>query len=112
MCAEIAPHHLHERALDYLSQLEDSFSHLSAALGIKTITLMADTPLIYGNYSSKMYPIIPDGEDTVSHNTLGKERINSQKILNKILNKLKELTKFESGFKLNNSLKFRPLRCF
>jgi hypothetical protein len=35
---------------------------LSAALGIKTITLMADTPLIYGNYSSKMFPIIPDGE--------------------------------------------------
>ena len=35
---------------------DSSFSHLSAALGIKTITLMADTPLIYGNYSSKMFP--------------------------------------------------------
>jgi hypothetical protein len=23
---------------------------------------MADTPLIYGNYNSKMFPIIPDGE--------------------------------------------------
>ena len=40
---------------------DSSFSHLSSALGIKTITLMADTPLIYGNYSSKMFPIIPDG---------------------------------------------------
>ena len=48
---------------------DTSFSHLSAALGVKTITLMADTPLIYGNYSSKMFPIIPDGEETVSHNT-------------------------------------------
>ena len=64
---------------------DSSFSHLSAALGIKTITLMADTPLIYGNYSSKMFPIIPDGEETVGHNTLGKEKINPQKIFNKIV---------------------------
>ena len=64
---------------------DSSFSHLSAALGIKTITLMADTPLIYGNYSSKMFPIIPDGEKTVTHDTLGKEKINPQKIYNKIL---------------------------
>ncbi len=64
---------------------DSSFSHLSAALGIKTITLMADTPLIYGSYSSKMFPIIPDGEETVNHNTLGKEKINPQKIFNKII---------------------------
>ena len=64
---------------------DSSFSHLSAALGKKTITLMADTPLIYGNYSSKMFPIIPDGEETVSHNTLGKEKINPQKIFDKII---------------------------
>ena len=64
---------------------DTSFSHLSAALGIKTITLMADTPLIYGNYSSKMFPIMPDGEKTVSHDTLGKERINPQKIFDKII---------------------------
>ena len=63
---------------------DSSFSHLSAALGIKTITLMADTPLIYGAYSSKMFPVIPDGEETVSHNTLGKEKISPQKIFNKI----------------------------
>ena len=64
---------------------DSSFSHLSAALGIKTITLMADTPLIYGNYSSKMFPIIPDGEETVTHNTLGKDKINSKKIFDKII---------------------------
>ena len=62
---------------------DSSFSHLSAALKIKTITLMADTPLIYGSYSSKMYPIIPNGEKTVTHNTLGKEKIDPQKIFNK-----------------------------
>ncbi len=64
---------------------DSSFSHLSAALGIKTITLMADTPLIYGSYNSKMFPIIPDGEETVSHKTLGKEKINPQKIFDKII---------------------------
>jgi len=64
---------------------DSSFSHLSAALGINTITLMADTPLIYGSYSSKMFPIIPENEETVTHNTLGKEKISPQKIFNKIL---------------------------
>ena len=68
---------------------DSSFSHLSSGLGIKTIVLMADTPLLYGNYSPRMFPILPDGESTVTHNTFGKDRINSNKIfeqLNKILN--------------------------
>ena len=65
---------------------DTSFSHLSSALGIETITLMADTPLMYGNYSSKMHPIIPDGEETVTHNTLGKDKINPDKILQKLKN--------------------------
>jgi len=64
---------------------DSSFSHLSAALGVKTITLMADTPLIYGNYSSRMFPIIPDEEEIVTHNTLGKDKINPQKIFDKII---------------------------
>ena len=68
---------------------DSSFSHLSSGLGIKTIVLMADTPFLYGSYSPKMYPIIPDGQKTVSHNTLGKDKIDPKKILNqfdKILN--------------------------
>ena len=67
---------------------DSSFSHLSSGLGIKTITLMADTPLLYGSYSSRMFPIIPDGENTVTHGTFGKDRINPNKIfeqLNRIL---------------------------
>ena len=64
---------------------DSSFSHLSSALGIKTITLMADTPLIYGSYNSKMYPIIPDGETTVKHNTFGKDKINPDKIFDKFI---------------------------
>ena len=64
---------------------DTSFSHLSSALGVKTITLMADTPLIYGSYSTNMFPIIPDGEITVSHDTLGKDKINPDKIYEKLL---------------------------
>ena len=59
---------------------DSSFSHLSAALNIPTIVLMADTPLLYGSYSPKMFPIIPDGEKTVTHDTLGKDKINPIKI--------------------------------
>ena len=64
---------------------DSSFSHLSAALNIPTIVLMTDTPLLYGNYSPRMHPIIPDGEETVGHNTLGKDRINPEKIYNKFV---------------------------
>ena len=64
---------------------DTGFSHLSSALGVKTITLMADTPLIYGSYSSNMYPIIPDGEDNVIHTTSGKDKINPKKIFEKLI---------------------------
>jgi heptosyltransferase II len=64
---------------------DTSFSHLSSALGIKTITLMADTPLIYGSYSSIMYPIIPDDKTYVGHATLEKDKINPEKIYNQLM---------------------------
>ena len=63
---------------------DTSFSHLSAALEIETIVLMTDSPLLYGNYNPKMHPIIPDGEKTVTHNTLGKDKINPDKIFDKM----------------------------
>ena len=65
---------------------DSSFSHLSSGLGIKTIVLMSDTPLLYGSYSPRMYPIIPDGENTVTHNTLGKDKINPNKIFEQLNN--------------------------
>ncbi len=67
---------------------DSSFSHLSAAVEVPTIVLMADTPLIYGSYSTNMYPIIPDGKETVGHNTLGKNKINPDKIYTKFKNLL------------------------
>ena len=65
---------------------DSSFSHLSAGLGKQTIVLMSDTPLIYGSYSSKMHPLIPDGVEKVTHGTEGKERINPFKIFEKFQN--------------------------
>ena len=65
---------------------DSSFSHLSSALGIETIVLMSDTPLLYGSYSPRMHPIIPDGESTVTHNTRGKNKINPNKIFEKLNN--------------------------
>ena len=62
---------------------DSSFSHLSAGLGKPTIVLMSDTPLIYGSYSSKMHPLMPDGVKNVTHGTEGKERINPLKIFEK-----------------------------
>ena len=62
---------------------DSSFSHLSAAVGTPTIVLMADTPLLYGSYSPQMHPILPDGEKTVTHDTLGKDKINPKKIFEK-----------------------------
>ena len=62
---------------------DSSFSHLSASLGLPTIVLMCDTPLLYGDYSPKMHPIIPDGIKNVTHGTNGKEKINPEKIFEK-----------------------------
>ena len=63
---------------------DSSFSHLSAALGIKTIVLMADTPLVYGSYNKYMHTILPDGEKTVTHDTLGKNKINVDMVIQNI----------------------------
>ena len=68
---------------------DTSFSHISAALGIKTIVLMTDTPLLYGSYSPKMIPVLPEGEISVTHDSLGKDKINPEEIYikaKKILN--------------------------
>ena len=62
---------------------DSSFCHLSSALEIHTIVLMADAPILYGSYSPRMYPIIPDGEDFVTHGTNGKNKISSNKIFDK-----------------------------
>tara|TARA_Y100000748_G_scaffold289378_1_gene275149 strand:- start:15 stop:974 length:960 start_codon:yes stop_codon:yes gene_type:complete len=65
---------------------DSSFSHFSASLGLPTIVLMSDTPLLYGSYSPQMHPILPEGSQTVLHGTNGKEKINPKKIFDKLKN--------------------------
>ena len=36
------------------------------------------------SFGSKMFPIIPDGVEIVTHDTQGKENINPQKIFDKV----------------------------
>tara|TARA_B100002051_G_scaffold275787_1_gene321008 strand:- start:170 stop:1129 length:960 start_codon:yes stop_codon:yes gene_type:complete len=63
---------------------DSSFSHFSASLGLPTIVLMSDTPLLYGNYSPQMFPILPEGSKIVSHGTNGKDKINPEDIFKKL----------------------------
>ena len=63
---------------------DSSFSHLSSALNVPTIVLMCDTPLLYGNYSSIMFPVLPEGYSDVTHGTNGKEKISPMTIFEKI----------------------------
>ena len=57
-------------------------------LGIKTIVLMADTPLLYGSYSPRMYPNYSRWRKYSNTQYSWKRKINPDKIfdqLNKIL---------------------------
>ncbi len=70
---------------------DTGFAHIACALGIKTLTLFMDSPVMtYGKYSKKMSVIEPKGEkDSTVHNTLGKNKISFSEVLdkaNKLLN--------------------------
>ena len=60
---------------------DTGFMHISAALNLKTVALFMDSPVMaYGKYSKFISVIIPQGEteETTTHNTLGKEKINKE----------------------------------
>jgi len=62
--------------------------HISSALNKKCLALFMDSPAqAYGTYSKNIYLVVPDGETekTTTHNTLGKEKISFEKVLNKSL---------------------------
>ena len=62
--------------------------HISSALGVKSLALFMDSPVMaYGKYSNNISIIVPDGEteETTTHDTLGKEKISYNKVYNKSL---------------------------
>ena len=62
--------------------------HISSALNKKCLALFMDSPAqAYGTYSKNISLIVPEGEtiETTKHDTLGKEEISFEKVLNKSL---------------------------
>ncbi len=64
---------------------DTGFAHLATALGIKTLTLFMDSPVMaYGKYSKRMIVVEPEGEkNSTTHDTLGKDKISFQEVLTK-----------------------------
>jgi len=64
---------------------DTGFAHIACALGVKTLTLFMDSPVMaYGKYSSRMVVIEPEGEkDSTVHDSLGKDSISFSKVLSK-----------------------------
>ncbi len=65
---------------------DTGFAHISVALKVKSLVLFSDSPIkVYGRYApSIMSTVEPEGEkETTVHNTLGKETISFDEVLNK-----------------------------
>ena len=78
-------------ALQYISKCnlyignDTGWAHISVALKVKALTLFCDSPILaYGRYSQRMLTIEPEGEkDTTTHDTLGKDKIAFNEVLDK-----------------------------
>ena len=59
--------------------------HLAVALGIKSLALFMDSPVMaYGKYSSRIVVVEPRGEEnTTAHDTMGKDKISFEEVLSK-----------------------------
>ena len=66
---------------------DTGWAHISCSLGVKSLTLFMDSPVMaYGKYSTRMKVIEPEGEDnSTTHDTLGKDKISFQKVLSSAL---------------------------
>ena len=58
--------------------------HIASALGLRFLELFMDSPVMaYGKYSKNISIIVPEGEteETTTHDTLGKDKISFEKVL-------------------------------
>jgi len=64
---------------------DTGFMHLAVALGIKSLVLFMDSPVMaYGKYSSRITVVEPEGEkNTTTHDTMGKDKISFEEVLSK-----------------------------
>ena len=62
--------------------------HIASALNIKCLALFMDSPVqAYGKYSKNISVIVPEGEteESTTHDTLGKDKLNFEEVLNKFI---------------------------
>ena len=67
---------------------DTGWGHIASGLGLKSLFLFMDSPpSAYGLYSRNISIIVPNGEtiESCSHNTRGKDRIPTNKVLDKML---------------------------
>ena len=67
---------------------DTGWMHISSALGVKSLALFMDSPVMaYGKYSKNIFTIVPDGEteESTTHDTLGKDKISLDKVYNKAI---------------------------
>ena len=60
--------------------------HIASALNKKCLALFMDSPVqAYGKYSKNISVIVPEGEteESTTHDTLGKDRVSFEKVLDK-----------------------------
>ncbi len=62
---------------------DTGWAHISVALGVKSLTIFCDSPVLaYGRYSKLMFTVEPEGEkDTTTHDTLGKDKISFNQVI-------------------------------
>ena len=60
--------------------------HLSAGLKVKSFGLFGDTPTNYAEYSSYIYPILPEGYKSISHNSNAMDKISVDHVINNLRN--------------------------
>ncbi len=67
---------------------DTGWGHIASGLNLKSLFLFMDSPpAAYGAYSKNISIVLPDGEtiDTCGHDTLGKDRVLFEEVLNKTL---------------------------
>ena len=64
---------------------DTGFAHIACALGVKTLTLFMDSPVMtYGKYSLRMSVVEPEGlKNQTVHDTLGKDLISFTEVFEK-----------------------------
>ena len=65
---------------------DSAFMHLSAGLKVNSFGLFGDTPINYAEYSSYIFPILPLGYKSISHNSDAMDKISVDHVIKSVRN--------------------------